>query len=60
MWRNRISSSAPTAMSWIPAREKAKALQGAKFDLRQFHQILLDGAMPLTILENLIEERAKA
>ena len=47
-------------MSWIKAREKAKAIQGAKFDLRQFHQILLDGALPLTILEQLVEERARA
>jgi uncharacterized protein (DUF885 family) len=42
------------------ARDKAKAILGPKFDIRQFHEVLKDGTMPLTILERRIEERARA
>jgi len=47
-------------LAWMRAREKAKAILGAKFDIRQFHEVLKDGTMPLTILERRIEERARA
>jgi len=47
-------------LAWLRAREKAKSILGSKFDLRQFHEVLKDGAMPLTILERRVEERAKA
>ncbi len=47
-------------LAWMRAREKAKAILGPKFDLRQFHEVLKDGSMPLTILERRIEERARA
>ncbi|WP_298670788.1 DUF885 family protein [uncultured Sphingomonas sp.] len=46
--------------AWVRAREKAMAIQGAKFDERNFHDILQAGAMPLTILERMVEERARA
>ncbi|KRB79821.1 Tat pathway signal protein [Sphingomonas sp. Root710] len=59
IWPGQACSYKVGHMSWIKAREKAKAIQGAKFDLRQFHQILLDGALPLTMLEQLVEERAR-
>jgi uncharacterized protein (DUF885 family) len=47
-------------LSWLRAREKAKAILGAKFDIKQFHEVLKDGSMPLTILERRVEERARA
>ena len=47
-------------LAWLRAREKAKAILGAKFDIKQFHEVLKDGAMPLTILERRVEERARA
>lgn len=47
-------------IAWMRAREKAQAALGARFDLRQFHEILKEGAMPLTILEKRIEERTAA
>jgi len=47
-------------LAWLRAREKAKAILGAKFDIKQFHEVLKEGSMPLTILERRIEERARA
>ena len=47
-------------IAWARARAKAQALLGPKFDLKQFHEVLKEGAMPLTILERRIEERARA
>ena len=47
-------------LAWLRAREKAQAALGSRFDLKQFHEILKEGAMPLTILERRIAERAAA
>ncbi|WP_408587809.1 DUF885 domain-containing protein [Novosphingobium sp.] len=47
-------------IAWVRAREKAQAALGAKFDIRQFHEVLREGAMPLSILEKRIDERTAA
>ena len=47
-------------LAWLRARQKAQAALGSRFDLREFHEILREGAMPLTILERRIDERVKA
>ena len=47
-------------IAWERARARAKAALGDRFDLRDFHEILREGAMPLTILERRIDERVKA
>lgn len=47
-------------IAWVRAREKAQAALGAKFDVRQFHEVLREGAMPLSILEKRIDERTAA
>ena len=47
-------------MAWVRARADAERTLGAKFDLKQFHEVLKDGAMPLTILERRIKERTAA
>ena len=47
-------------IAWTRARAKAEKALGKKFDLRQFHEVLLEGAMPLSILERRIEERTAA
>jgi uncharacterized protein (DUF885 family) len=47
-------------LAWLRAREKAKAILGPKYDIHEFHEILKDGAMPLTILERRVEERSRA
>lgn len=46
--------------AWTRARAKAQAALGDKFDLKAFHEVLRDGAMPLTILEKRIEARTAA
>jgi len=47
-------------MAWTRARARAQVILGARFDLKTFHEVLKDGAMPLTILERRVEERARA
>lgn len=45
--------------AWLRAREKAKAIAGARFDIKHFHDVLEAGAMPLSMLERIVEERAR-
>jgi uncharacterized protein (DUF885 family) len=47
-------------IAWTRARETAQKALGAKFDIKQFHEVLKEGAMPLTILEKRIAERTRA
>ena len=47
-------------MAWTKARAQAQAALGAKFDLKRFHEVLKDGPMPLTILDQHIRERTAA
>ena len=46
--------------AWVRARAKAEAIAGTKFDQRAFHEVMRAGAVPLTIMERLAEERARA
>ena len=43
---------------WLAVRDAVKARQGATFDIRQFHEILRLGAMPLVLLEREALRRA--
>ena len=47
-------------IAWLRARQKAQQALGPRFDLRDFHEILREGAMPLTILERRVDERIQA
>jgi uncharacterized protein (DUF885 family) len=47
-------------IAWLRARDNAKKIAGAKYDVKYFHDVLQSGAVPLTILERLVEERARA
>ena len=49
----------PHGLDAGPATEAKRSL-GRRFDLKQFHEVLKDGAMPLTILERRIRERTAA
>ncbi len=46
--------------AWIRARANTEKILGSKFDVRAFHDVLRSGAVPLTIMERLVEERARA
>ena len=46
--------------AWTRARDEAKTTLGAKFDIKRFHEVLKDGAMPLSILERRIRQRSQA
>jgi uncharacterized protein (DUF885 family) len=46
--------------AWVRAREEAKKTLGPKFDIKHFHEVLREGAMPLSILERRIRERTAA
>lgn len=43
---------------WNDLREEVKRKQGAAFDLKDFHDVLTLGAMPLDILKSAVRERA--
>ena len=47
-------------IAWNRARAKTQKALGSRFDIRDFHDILKEGAMPLTIFERRIDERIKA
>ena len=46
--------------AWTRARAEAQKTLGSKFDIKQFHEVLREGAMPLSILERRIRERTAA
>ena len=46
--------------SWLKARAEAQRIAGSRFDLKHFHDVLESGAMPLSMLERLTAERARA
>ena len=45
---------------WTKARAAAQAELGNAFDIKQFHAILEEGAMPLSMLEQRVAARARA
>jgi len=47
-------------IAWTRARADAQRALGERFDMKQFHEILREGAMPLSILERRIRERTAA
>jgi uncharacterized protein (DUF885 family) len=46
--------------AWLRARENARRIAGERFDLKHFHDVLESGAMPLSMLERIVAERARA
>ena len=47
-------------LAWLRSREDARSILRDKFDIREFHEVLKEGAMPLSILERRVKERAQA
>ena len=46
--------------AWLRARDNAKKILGDRFDVKAFHDVLHEGAVPLTLLEQRVEARARA
>jgi uncharacterized protein (DUF885 family) len=47
-------------MAWTRARAEAQRALGDRFDIKRFHEVLKEGAMPLSILEQRIKARTAA
>ena len=47
-------------MAWTRARAEAQKALGDRFDIKRFHEVLKEGAMPLSILEQRIKARTAA
>ena len=47
-------------MAWTRARAEAQQALGPRFDIKQFHEVLKEGAMPLSILQARIKARTAA
>jgi uncharacterized protein (DUF885 family) len=51
IWPGQACSYKIGHVEWVRLREEAKARAGARFDLKTFHDVLLQGPMPLVVLE---------
>ena len=61
VWPAQATSYKMGMLQILELRDRAKNEMGDKFDLKQFHSIVLDqGIVPLFILEDLIEEWIKS
>jgi uncharacterized protein (DUF885 family) len=57
VWPGQATSYMVGKIKIMELREKAKRALGSRFDLRSFHDtILLSGAMPLAVLERLVDD----
>ncbi len=61
VWPGQASSYMVGKLVWLRLREKARTQLGDRFDLRAFHDAgLLSGAVPLTVLEAVIDNHIAA
>lgn len=57
LWPAQATGYKIGMMKILALREKAKRALGEKFDIKKFHDIvLMNGAVPLNVLENLVDE----
>jgi uncharacterized protein (DUF885 family) len=61
VWPGQACAYMLGKLTILRLRDKAKQALGAKFDIRQFHDaVLLCGAVPLTVLETVVDNYIKA
>jgi uncharacterized protein (DUF885 family) len=60
VWPGQACSYKIGHTQWVRLRDRARQQLGPRFDLKDFHTVLLQGAMPLTILERVVEARTRA
>jgi uncharacterized protein (DUF885 family) len=58
-WPGQATSYKIGHLTWLRLREQARARQGDRFDLKQFHEILRLGTMPLAVLERVVTARTE-
>ncbi|HEX8443012.1 MAG TPA: DUF885 family protein [Allosphingosinicella sp.] len=59
-WPGQATSYKVGHLTWVRLREQARTKLGDRFDLKQFHEILRLGTMPLAVLERVVAARAAA
>jgi uncharacterized protein (DUF885 family) len=60
IWPGQACSYKIGQLKILELRDKAKAAMGAKFSLKDFHNVVLStGAVPLAILEDIVTTRSK-
>ena len=45
---------------WTAARQRTQAALGSRFEIKRFHDVLTEGAMPLTVLDARVAARTQA
>ena len=56
-WPGQACSYKVGHNKWVELRERVRKARGPGFDIKRFHDVLLAGAMPLTILERTVDAR---
>jgi uncharacterized protein (DUF885 family) len=57
VWPGQATSYKVGQLAILRMREEAEQALGPKFDLREFHEvILMNGAMPLAVVEDVVRE----
>jgi uncharacterized protein (DUF885 family) len=59
-WPGQATSYKIGHTTWVRLREEARTKLGERFDLKQFHEVLRQGAMPLAVLERVVTARTNA
>jgi uncharacterized protein (DUF885 family) len=55
IWPGQACSYKIGHTEWVRVREAAKARAGATFDIKAFHDVLRNGAMPLVVLDQVVK-----
>ncbi len=55
VWPGQACSYKVGHNEWVRVREDARARLGDRFDIRQFHEVLKAGSMPLVVLAQLVK-----
>ncbi len=56
IWPGQACSYKIGHTEWVRLRAEAQARQGARFDIKAFHDVLRQGSMPMVVLARVIEE----